>query len=241
MHMHSQRTGDDLVAVPVGHRRDDVRSGPARLIAQRQASPEMVEGLQRSVGNDAVVQLLRDEEESGSRSPVLDVIGQGGHSLDGTTRAGMERALGADLSGVRVHTDGAAAASAQAVQAHAYTVGDDVVFGSGQYQPETATGQRMLAHELTHVVQQRSGPVDGTPTGTGVSVSDPSDPFERAAEASADRVMSGSVAETAAGGGAAGGESVQREDDPAEEEEPVQGAWVQREAGPEEEEEPATV
>jgi len=220
-------------------------------VAQRHADAEAVADLQRTVGNAAVAQLLHDEQageeqqEAQDRSPVLDVVGHGGgEHLDARTRPAMEQALGADLGSVRVHTDGTAAASAHAVQAHAYTVGEDIVFGAGQYQPDTPTGQRMLAHELTHVIQQRSGPVDGTPTGDGVSVSDPSDRFERAAEANADRVMAGaaataSVTSPAGGGGASAQrmeESVQRA--ASEDEEEVQGAWVQRD-GPEDEEEPA--
>jgi hypothetical protein len=61
-----------------------------------------------------------------------------------------------DLSGVRIHTDDKAAASARAVNALAYTVGRDVVFGAGQYQPATRAGRSLLAHELTHVVQQQT-------------------------------------------------------------------------------------
>jgi hypothetical protein len=222
----------------------------AALVAQRQADPDAVIDLQRTVGNAAVAQLLNDgeEEQEGTRSPVLDVVGQGGGKpLDAATRPAMEQALGADLGSVRIHSDGAAAASARAVQAHAYTVGEDVVFGAGQYQPDTPGGQRMLAHELTHVVQQRSGPVDGTPTGQGISVSDPSDRFERAAEANADRIMSGAGSGWAAPSpGASIGASaqrteasVQREAGTEEEQEEVQGAWVQREAAPGEDEEPA--
>jgi hypothetical protein len=107
----------------------------------------------------------------------------------------MESALGHDFGDVRVHTDAAAAGSARAVQAQAYTVGSHVVFGEGRYQPGSTEGRRTLAHELTHVVQQRQGPVDGTPlarsagdTG-GLQVSDPGDPFEREAEAVADQVV----------------------------------------------------
>jgi hypothetical protein len=135
---------------------------------------------------------------------------------------------------VRVHTGGEATASTQRLGAHAYTVGRDVVFADGQYEPGSASGQKVLAHELAHVVQQRSGPVDGTDTGTGVRVSDPGDSFERAAEDTADRVTSGQSPMTgeAAGAGAA---SVQREEAPEEEmEEPVQGMWVQREDAEEE-------
>ncbi len=72
------------------------------------------------------------------------------------TSEGLNR--GFDFSQVRIHTDARAAESAHAVNAAAYTVGRDIVFGEGQYQPHTAHGQRLLAHELTHVAQQNNGP-----------------------------------------------------------------------------------
>jgi Domain of unknown function (DUF4157) len=100
------------------------------------------------------------------------------------------------------------------------------VFQSGKYEPESNSGKRMLAHELTHVVQQRSGPVAGTPAPGGIKVSHPSDAFEQAAESSADRVMTGAAPQPAAASPA----SIQRE----EEDEELQGTFVQRE---EEEEE----
>ena len=102
----------------------------------------------------------------------------------------MEGRLGQDFGDVRVHDDAAAHRSAEAVNAHAYTVGSNVVFQRDKYDPGSDAGRTMLAHELTHVVQQRSGPVDGTPTGGGIKVSDPSDRFEREAAANAERVMS---------------------------------------------------
>ena len=108
--------------------------GPTALVARCKAAPEAVVELQRSVGNAAVVQLLRDQDASEEPSPVLGVVGRGGgQPLDSSVRAGMEQAMGADLSSVRVHTGSDAGASAQAVQAHAYTVGDEVVFAPGQY------------------------------------------------------------------------------------------------------------
>lgn len=80
--------------------------------------------------------------------------------LDGAVRQEMEPRFGRDLSGVRVHTDERAAESARAVGAAAYTVGNDVVFGRGRYNPQSAAGRELIAHELTHVVQQdgRSSP-----------------------------------------------------------------------------------
>lgn len=102
----------------------------------------------------------------------------------------MESRLGHDFGGVRVHTGAQAGASGASVGANAYTVGRDVVFGNDQWSPGTDTGRRMLAHELTHVVQQEAGPVDGTPAPGRIRLSDPSDRFEREAETVADRVMS---------------------------------------------------
>jgi hypothetical protein len=119
------------------------------------------------------------------------VIGSGeGSPLDSDTRSAMEERLGADFSDVRVHTDGAAHESAKSVNAQAYTVGSHIVFQRDRFSPSTPGGQVMLAHELTHVMQQRSGPVDGTDRGDGVRVSNPSDRFERDAVANAERVMS---------------------------------------------------
>jgi hypothetical protein len=170
--------------------RSDVGTTVQRVAADRDARALDVRGtlmLQRAAGNASVGSLVEDEP-----SPVLDVVGRGGgQPLDDSTRETMENALGADLGGVRIHTDAAADASAQAVQAKAYTVGDEVAFRSGEYAPSTESGKRTLAHELTHVVQQRSGPVDGTPSGGGIAVSHPSDRYEQEAEASAQRVLGG--------------------------------------------------
>jgi len=81
----------------------------------------------------------------------------GGAPLDGATRAFFEPRFGRDLSAVRLRTDTQAQQSARSVQAQAYTVGNDVVFGTGHYAPHTIAGRRLLAHELTHVLQQTGG------------------------------------------------------------------------------------
>jgi hypothetical protein len=88
-------------------------------------------------------------------SIVHEVLRSSGQPLDTATRAFMEPRFGHDFSRVRVHTDSRAAESARAVNALAYTVGRDVVFRTGQYAPGTSKGQSLLAHELTHVVQQQ--------------------------------------------------------------------------------------
>jgi len=86
---------------------------------------------------------------------VAHALARPGRPLDGVLRKDMERRFGHDFSQVRVHVEAAAERSARDVQARAYTVGRDVVFGAGQFTPATTDGRRLLAHELTHVVQQR--------------------------------------------------------------------------------------
>lgn len=88
---------------------------------------------------------------------VHEVLTSPGQPLDPATRGFMEQRFGYDFSDVHVHTDARAAESARAVNALAYTVGQSIAFGSGQYTPGTAAGRRLLAHELTHVLQQSGG------------------------------------------------------------------------------------
>ena len=88
---------------------------------------------------------------------VHEVLRSPGEALDAPTRSLMESRFGRDFSQVRVHSDERAAESARSVNAAAYTVGDNVVFNSGQYASKTYEGRKLLAHELTHVVQQTSG------------------------------------------------------------------------------------
>ena len=115
--------------------------------------------LQRSAGNQGVAAAVQDEEPS----PVHDVVNSGGgQPLEPGVRADMEARLGHDFGDVRVHHDTRAEESARAVNAHAYTVGPNIVFQRDRYDPSSEAGRVTLAHELTHVVQQRSGPVDGT-------------------------------------------------------------------------------
>jgi hypothetical protein len=171
---HTEHLEPDLAYRAAAAGRPDVL-GPSGLL-----------GLQRAVGNAGVGAVV-DED----RSPVHDVVSSGGGStLDQDTRTDMESRFGHDFGDVRVHTDGAADSSARSVNAHAYTVGSNIVFQRDRYDPSSDSGRHMLAHELTHVVQQRSGPVDGSDAGGGIRVSDPSDRFEREAVSNADHVMS---------------------------------------------------
>src|SRR6188768_3894241 len=105
--------------------------------------------------------LQRKKNGEGDQQPeaqalVGDALSSPRTPLDTTTSAFMQGRFGCDFGGVKIHTGAAAAKSAEAINALAYTSGDSVVFGSGQYQPTTSNGRRLLAHELTHVLQQRS-------------------------------------------------------------------------------------
>lgn len=155
-----------------------------------------------SAGVDGECAECRSKRLSVQRSPaaqterttvppvVHEVLNSPGQPLDAETRAYMEPRFGHDFSKVRVHADGKAAESAQAINALAYTAGRDIAFDKGQYAPETTGGKKLLAHELTHVVQQSTVSSINTPARSGAFISDPSDTFERAAENTAAAVTS---------------------------------------------------
>jgi len=100
----------------------------------------------------------RDRDHDNAPTNVSGIVGQvlhsHGHPLDPATRSFFEPRFGRDFSHVRVHTSSEAAASARSINAHAYTAGSDIVFDAGQFSPQTPQGQRLLAHELAHVMQQ---------------------------------------------------------------------------------------
>jgi hypothetical protein len=101
----------------------------------------------------------------------------GGRALDRSVSRTIGSGLG-DVSDVRVHTGENAAALARAVSARAFTVGNDIFFGAGEYRPGTPGGNQLIAHEAAHVVQQRGAPMAGP-----LTVSQPGDALEREAEA----------------------------------------------------------
>jgi Domain of unknown function (DUF4157) len=145
-----------------------------------------------------------NRNSAGLPSLVHEVLRLPGQPLDPATRAFMEPRFGHDFSGVRIHADGSAAESARVVNAKAYTVGREIVFAAGQFQPGTRAGQQLLAHELTHVAQQAPG--QSSPAG----VSSPSDHAEHEAEFVAAAIMTGGAVSVKPHAGAA---LVQRQDD----------------------------
>ena len=218
---------EDVARAAQARRRDDDAGSERSADAGPAGGPAAkIQSLQRAAGNAAVGHLLQREEGAGATaSSVKDIVGKGGGSpLPDEVRGEMETGLGTDLGDVRVHTDSKADESAKAVNAHAYTSGSDVVFQQGKYDPGSTEGKKTLAHELTHVVQQSQGPVEGTSVGGGIKVSDPHDRFEQEADQVAEKVVSRKAAQP----------EVQREGAP--DEEAVAGKWVQRQGAPDEEE-----
>lgn len=127
----------------------DIMSGPSATVQRKCAHCEEEEKMQRK----------EQEEATGAgEAPAIvhDVTRSGGQPLDSGTRSFFEPRLGYDLGQVRVHTDSQAAESARSVQAHAYTVGNHMVFGANKFDTSSTDGKRLLAHELTHTIQQNS-------------------------------------------------------------------------------------
>ena len=144
-----------------------------------------------SVGNQAFGALAREGAgilPDGRAHPDVEATiaqsrGSGG-SLDAGTRERMGPALGDSLGDVRVHTDDTADALARSVSARAFTTGSDLYFAKGEYSPGSSGGDRLLAHELSHVVQQR-----GAPTSGPLQVSEPGEPLEVDADQAANELV----------------------------------------------------
>jgi hypothetical protein len=167
------------------------REAPAREVQEPVRFRDEQGDLQRAastVGNRSFGQLVaRMQDGEGILSGGLvhpDVeaaiaASQGrGRRLAGDVSQGLETVVGSPLGDVRVHTDDRAAALARAVSARAFTVGSDIFFGSGEYNPRTRDGAQLIAHEAAHVVQQRGAPLSGP-----LTVSQPGEPLEREADA----------------------------------------------------------
>lgn len=159
---------------------------------------------------------------------VHEVLRSPGEPLDAGTRASFEPKFGFDFGSVRIHADIKAGESARAISALAYTVGNRLVFGAGQYSPSTPAGQWILAHELTHAVQQ-----DFKTDTSRLRLGNVHDPFERSASRNATIITSGMAGKTDTRPGSVQAGLVQRHPDvncppPA----PPKLKWVKLDARP---------
>ena len=192
----------------------------------------IVSQLQQSHGNRHVQRLLHAARQATGGSEVEPDAEQeihrarsSGQALDQGVRSQMESAFEADFSGVRVHTDARADTLNRSLNARAFTTGRDVFFRQGAYNPGSSSGRELLAHELTHVVQQ------GGAVRAKLAVNQPGDRFEQEADQAARAVIQ---REHQAGSAIKPGAQVQRQVE-EEEEEPVQARFLQRQTDEEEE------
>ena len=155
---------------PMPEEEDMVQGKRDLTIAQREAEPEEEDMLQGKRDLN-IAQRVEDEEEVQTKSAAamggsfdvtssveqrIDSQRGGGSAMSADLQRSMEGAFGADFSGVRIHTGSEASELNEAVGARAFTTGSDIFFREGEYKPETGDGQRLLAHELTHTIQQNA-------------------------------------------------------------------------------------
>ncbi len=189
-------------------------------------TPATAGALQRQLSN-TLLQRLANEGDfavSADAEATLEAERGGGQPLSTPARAQMEAAFGTDFEAVRVHTDPAAATLARQLSARAFTHGKDVYFAEGEYEPASESGQRTLAHELAHVVQQSDG--------AKLIVGAVNDPTEQQADAVAEQVVNA----LRVGDTSLAERNIQRQvEEEEEEEEPIQ--MLRRQIEEEEEEE----
>lgn len=166
------------------------RCQPAQSVAGTSAG-EPWRQLQRRYGNRYVQRLVMLARQGQGEMEVAPETEQaiyqargGGQALDSGVRAQMEPAFKADFSGVRVHTDGQADNLNRSLSARAFATGQDIFFKQGEYNPGSSSGRELLAHELTHVVQQNGDAVQ-----TKLTVGAPGDRYEQEADSVARAVI----------------------------------------------------
>ncbi len=169
-----------------------VKPGAAQTPASEPTRP--LGNLQQRVGNRAIQRLLAQRSAVGPAEVDDEIAGRinrkrgSGLPLDSAVQKQMSESTGGDFSQVKVHTDPEADTLNHQLGAKAFTTGQDVFFRAGEYQPQASAGQKLLAHELTHVVQQSQG----TSSASGpMKVNAPGDVFEQQADAVANAVTGG--------------------------------------------------
>jgi hypothetical protein len=180
---------------PAKHPETAQPEAPYDPAVDRTLTPSVLQRAQRAYGNQAsqrIVQRAAAAQRQPQTEEELAPAG-GGQPLDKTSRGALEGYFGTGLSDVRVHTDPGAATAADSIDAQAYTAGRDIYFASGMYAPSSSSGQRLLAHEVAHVVQQSSGkqPTIAAKSAQGAKIGAADDPLETDAERKAEGFVSG--------------------------------------------------
>ncbi len=194
-------------------RREKTQAGLEKTPKKRVHKP--LQQLHQSVGNQAVQRMVVQRSGEGAfdldeeTSRRIQAERSGGETLDAEVQSSLSEKFGEDFNGVRVHTGSEADALSHELGARAFTTGSDIFFRAGSYDPGSEAGQRLIAHELTHVLQQGGSAAEGN---TAFRVNPPGDVYEQEADSMADLALSASPAETAA--------DIQRQEE--EEEELVQ-------------------
>jgi hypothetical protein len=182
--MHEREHQRGIVESDAPHHDDDVAPGRDNRAQHLDAPADpVVSGLIQRRGSDGVAE--------GAEHVVAAAASTTGHALPDAVMRKFESSLGADLGGVRVHDDATSNAAAAAVGAQAYTVGQDIHFAAGKYDPTSAGGEHLLAHEVAHTVQQQGG----VPARQNkLDVSSPADSLEVEADRAADAMVGGRAA-----------------------------------------------
>ena len=219
----------------------EANAADAKLLAADSADLPALNSLQQSIGNRAVQRLLAQRSGDGpfelddQTAARINSERGGGQPLDSNVQAKMSEATGQDFNDVKVHTGSASHALNAQLSAKAFTTGSDIFFRAGAYDPGSSGGQELLAHELTHIVQQRSGSVGGG--GGRMTVNAPGDVYEQEADAVSKTVMTGGAPASSRAEAAVQRQSEKDEEEiqmqPAEDEEET----LQRQTDEEEEEE----
>ncbi len=162
----ADRVADQVMRMPDSEVATTSEKEPEPVIQRACTDCEEEEKVQRQAeGEEEEEQSIQGKREGGpaggavsaKHAAQIESIKTGGEPLRPASRNFFEQRFGHDFSSVRVHSDDRAAQSAKSIHAQAYTTGRHIVFGAGHYSPDTNTGQRLLAHELTHVIQQSGG------------------------------------------------------------------------------------
>lgn len=171
---------------------------PSKQTERNNVSPQL-STKQSHLSNGSIQRLLAQRSgDDGSFDLDNDTAGRinrsrgSGQALDGTVQKQMTQSMGQDFSGVRVHTGSESHQLNEQLNAKAFTTGSDIFFREGAYNPQSSSGQELIAHELTHVVQQSSGAVGGG--GGAMRVNAPGDRFEQEADAVSKSVTNSAAA-----------------------------------------------